>query len=332
MGRPGVTTSLRLVFLADGVWAADSIRRLHGGPHRVIGIVGRERPSDPSVARVAAELGIPLWAPERVNHPPVMALLRELAPDLGVSVAYNQILGPELLTLPRLGCLNFHAGMLPYYRGRNVINWAIINGEREIGVTAHFMDQGIDTGEVLLQRALPIGWTDTYGDVLCRVTRVIPDLVEEVVGLMASGSYTPRPQSGAGSYVGGRQDGDEWLDWSDTSTNLHNKIRGISRPGPGARSLLGGQPVILWRAFYDPSWTRYLAIPGQVVARRRGEGVLVKTGDSLLLVQEVQMPGAAPGVPAWPVGTRLGLDLGHAVRTLMLRVAELEDQLRRVKP
>ncbi len=329
MGGPGMNASLRLLLFADGVWAADSIRRLHSGPHQVVGIIGREQPSDPSVAQAAMELGISLWQPKRVNQGSVLTVLRDLAPDLGVSIAYNQIFGRELLGLPRLGCLNLHAGMLPHYRGRNVINWAIINGERAIGVTAHFMDEGIDTGDVLLQRALPIGWTDSYGDVLCRVTRVIPDLVDEAVGLIASGHSAPRPQTGIGIYVGGRQEGDEWLDWSDTSTNLHNKIRGISRPGPGARTLLGDRPVTIWRAYYDPSWARYLGIPGQVVARRPDEGVLVKTGDSTLLVQEVEVAGDSPGLPAWPIGTRLGLDLRHVVGTLLARVASLEDQLRR---
>jgi methionyl-tRNA formyltransferase len=323
-----MTVGLRLVVFADGAWGADTIRRLEGGPHRSVCIVARERPSDSTVAEVAQELGIPLLQPGRVNHPAVLEQLRELSPDLGLSIAYNQILGRELLAVPRLGCLNLHAGMLPFYRGRNVINWAIINGEREIGVTAHFMDEGIDTGDVLLQRALPIGWTDTYGDVLCRVVQVIPDLAEEAVKLVAAGGYATRPQPGTGSYVGAREDGDEWLDWSDSSANLHNKIRGISRPGPGARTLLGEQPVTIWRAYFDPSWPRYLGTPGQVVARRPGEGVLVKTGDSTLLVQEVELDGQAPAPASWPVGTRLGLDLRQAVRSLLERVAALERQNR----
>jgi len=94
-----------------------------------------------------------------------------------------------------LGCLNFHAGKLPFYRGRNVINWAIINGEREIGITAHFMDEGIDTGDILLQRTEPIGWTDTYGDVLARVVAAIPPLVEESVELVASADYQVQHQA-----------------------------------------------------------------------------------------------------------------------------------------
>ena len=103
------------------------------------------------------------------------------SPDLNLSVSYDQIIRRPLLEAAPLGFVNFHAGKLPIYRGRNVVNWALINGETEIGLTAHFMDEGIDTGDILLQRTLPIAWTDTYGDVLSRVVDAFPDLVRDAV-------------------------------------------------------------------------------------------------------------------------------------------------------
>jgi methionyl-tRNA formyltransferase len=302
-------SALRLVLLGDGEWAARSLERLQATPHDVIAVLQRVRPTDSSLADAARRFGIPVHAPARVNAPEVGRMLATFAPGLLVSIAYDQILGAPARTAARHGALNFHAGKLPHYRGRNVINWALINGETEIGITAHFMDDGIDTGDILLQRTLPLTWTDTYGSVLGRVVAALPDLVVAGVDLVASGRFDVHSQRELpGSYFGARREGDEWLDWSDGSAALHNKIRAITHPGPGARTIAGGVPVIIWRAFADPAAPHYRAIPGQVVGRGAGGGALVKTGDSTLLVEEVQLEGAAPAAPSWPVGTRLGVD------------------------
>jgi methionyl-tRNA formyltransferase len=184
------------------------------------------------------------------------------------------------------------------------------------------MDEGIDTGDILLQRTLPILWTETYGDVLGRVVEAFPDLVSDAVRMIAEGRVVRQPQAHLpGTYFAGRGPGDEWLDWSDTSRNLHNKVRAITRPGPGARSRMADKTVLVWRAFWDPSWPAYLASPGQIVGRDPDIGVFVKTGDSTLLVMEVE---EAPGTverPHWPIGTRLGWPPVPAIETLR---AELE--------
>jgi methionyl-tRNA formyltransferase len=315
---------MRLVLFGDGAWAANSLRRLNEAGYTLLAIVQRARPSSQVLEETARELGLPLLQPARAGDPQFIAALASLDPDLYLSISYNQILRPALLATARLGAVNFHAGKLPYYRGRNVINWAIINGETELGITSHFVDEGIDTGDIILQRTLQIAWTDTYGAVLDRVVAMLPDLAVDTVALLESGKATRRPQSYlAGTYCPGREDGDEWLDWSDTSFNLHNKVRGITRPGPGAHTLLGDDEVIVWRAFYDRAWPRYLATPGLVVGRLP-EGNLVKTGDSTLLVQEVQREGGPCEAPNWPVGTRLGVNLWARVRALEERVKELE--------
>lgn len=296
---------LRLVLLGDGTWATLSLERLQATPHEVIAVLLRTRPTDPSLSEAARRFGIPVYAPEQVNAAAAVGLLKDLAPDLLLSIAYNQILRAPVRATATLGGLNFHAGKLPFYRGRNVINWAIINGETEIGLTAHLMDDGIDTGDILLQRTEPIGWTDTYGDVLARVTGALPALVVDAVAAVAGGSPDLRPQRHLpGTYFGGRTEGDEWLDWSEGSETLHNKIRAITHPGPGARTSLDGRTMVIWRAFFDRSWPRYLATPGQVVGRGP-DGALVKTGDSTLLVQDIELDSGGAMVPHWPIGTRL---------------------------
>jgi methionyl-tRNA formyltransferase len=305
MERFPVTPPLRIALFGDGAWAADTATRLAEAGHCLAVVVLRRRPTGPELAARARQLGAPLLQPDDVNSQATVASLRAFAPDLGVSVAYDQILRRGILALPRLGCINAHAGKLPAYRGRNVINWAIINGETELGLTTHVVDEGIDTGPILGQCTVPIGWTDTYGAVLARAVQVLPGLVEETVASLARGEASPRPQLERGTYFPGRREGDEWIDWSATSARLHNLVRAITRPGPGALTALDGQAVRIWRAYWDPAWPRYLATPGAVVGREPGRGMLVKTGDSTLLVTEVQVGDSAPAMPHWQVGTRL---------------------------
>ena len=301
---------MHILLFGDGAWAANSLKRLSQEGRSLAGVVVRAKSSDETLENLARELGLAVYRPASVNDPAFLSNIAELKPDLNLSISYNQIFRRPMIELAPLGFVNFHAGKLPYYRGRNVINWALINGESEIGLTAHYIDEGIDTGDIILQRTLPVSWTDTYGDVLRNVVDAFPSLVSEAVSLIADGSAVRQPQADGlhGTYFASRADGDEWLDWTDTSYNLHNKIRAISRPGPGARTTLGGDPVIIWRAFYDTCWPKYIATPGQVVGLNPQEGVLVKTGDSTLLVEEVQRGGDEPMTPRWPIGTRVGVD------------------------
>lgn len=299
--------SLRVVLYGDGQWAADVMEPLARGGHTIVAAVLRSAPSDAVLADAAARAGIPVLAPADINADDTVREIAKLGADLGLSVAYNQILRGPIRQAHRLGVINVHAGKLPYYRGRNIINWAIINGESEIGLTVHFIDDGIDTGDIIKQITIPIGWTDGYGDVLGRVVARVPALVVQTVEAIAAGTAQRRPQAHLpGTYFAGRGDGDEWIDWTDTSRNIHNFVRAITRPGPGARTVLGGDLVIVWRAQYDPAWPSYRATPGQIVGRS-ADGALVKTGDSTILVQEVE-DAAGAGVPKWRIGTRLEPD------------------------
>lgn len=296
---------LRVVLLGDGPWAARTLEQLQPTLHVVAAVVLRARPSDQSLADAAERLGIPVLQPDRINDHASITAIAALRPDVLLSIAYDQILGAAALGSARVEAINVHAGMLPRYRGRNVINWAIVNGETELGITVHIMDSGIDTGDILLQRRVPIGWTDTYGDVLSRAVAAIPELASDALDALAGGDPPRTPQqSSEATYFGGRGPGDEWLDWSQGSATLHNKIRAIAAPGPGARTSLDGHDVVVWQAFFDPAWPRYIATPGQVVGRSSA-GATVKTGDSTLLVQRIAAAGEEPKVPDWPVGTRL---------------------------
>jgi methionyl-tRNA formyltransferase len=304
-----------LVF-GDGAWASRCLDALRAEGVELAGVVLRRAPSSSELGDAARALKLPVYQPERANAAAFVDEVRRLAPDLNLSIAYNQIVRRPLREAAPLGFVNIHAGKLPFYRGRNVINWALINGETEVGLTAHFMDDGIDTGDILLQRCLPVAWTDGYGDVLARVVDAIPALVRDTVRAIAEHRVERRSQAGLpGTYFGGRAEGDEWLDWSDSSVNLHNKVRAITRPGPGARTTIEGRTVVVWRAFFDREWPRYIATPGQVVGHEAGRGVVVKTGDSTLRVEEVQLEGRPAETPAWAIGTRLGGETGARTRS-----------------
>jgi methionyl-tRNA formyltransferase len=299
---------MRIVLFGDGPWAAKCLAPLLDAGHEVAAVVLRTHPTESGLAATAKGLGVPILQPSRVNAPECVATIAGLRPDVNLSIAYDQIFR-SAIRATAAWFLNVHAGKLPAYRGRNIINWAIINGETEIGVTVHLVDHGIDTGDILLQRLLPIAWTDTYGDLLDRVVHEVPALVVESLDLVVSGLAQPRPQGPGGTYFGGRREGDEWLDWSQSSADIYNKIRGIAHPG---------------RAAYDPRWPRYRATPGEVVGRAPGSGVIVKTGDSTLLLQDVQVEHGPSEVASWPIGVRLGVDPGAMLSMLLARADRLQ--------
>lgn len=324
----GKSLKTRILFFGDGLWATLSLQRLADEGYELLGVVLRLGPTDPELLEVARSLGVPVHQPKKVNSPAFVRLVSGLAPDLNISVSYDQILRRPIIDIAPFGFINLHAGNLPYYRGRNTVNWAIINGEKEIGLTAHFVDGGIDTGDIVLQRSLPIGWTDTYGDVLRRIEDAMPGLVSETVDSIVSSRVKRRRQAHMpGTYYAARKEGDEWLDWAGSSRDLYNKIRAITHPGPGARTVLDGRPVVIWSACYESNWPTYKATPGEVVGHRPSMGVLVKTGDSTLLVEKVQIEGGEEMVPNWRIGTRLGLNIFDYLCSLESRLAELERRL-----
>jgi methionyl-tRNA formyltransferase len=276
--------------------------------HTVLAAVIRTSPSDPGLERYVRSLGIPVKSPRQVNDPAFVEWVRSMQPDLNISMSYDQIFKRPLIESAPLGFINCHAGKLPHYRGRNVINWAIINNETEIGLTVHFVDEGIDTGDIIMQQVLPILWEDDYGSVLKKVEAAFPDLLCRAVRMIANDNVERRPQSHLeGSCFRRRITGDEWISWSKSSLDIYNLIRAITRPGPGARTLLGDQILIVWRARYCPDRLSYQAVPGEILMHTSEDHIRVKTGDSFIDIEEVQLEGRLGDrhVDALAPGTRL---------------------------
>lgn len=320
---------MRLVFLGDGRWATGTLARLVEYGDEVVAVLLRRQQSDDSLADLASHFGIPTRSPEKINAPDCVRWVESLQPDLNVSVSYDQILGRSIIRSARLGTINAHAGKLPYYRGRSVVNWAIINGETEIGVTVHYMDEGVDTGDIILQPTIPVAWTDDYGDVLERLVVAIPQATAEAVRLVEGGQVTRRPQRRSeGTYFSRREEGDEWIDWSLPSERIYNLIRGVAPPGPGALTQIGDRLLRVHRATFDPTSPKFIGTPGQVIGVLLGEGVRVKTGSSSLVLNSVLIePEERPRTPDIRIGTRLGLNLAAEVSRLRHEVHDLRRKL-----
>lgn len=324
---------MRFVYFGDGLWATNCLQRLLDDGHEVLAVVARCKPSDRTLQDFAASRRIQVLAPENANDQQFIEWIRRLKPALNISMSYDQILRQPILESAPLGFINCHAGKLPFYRGRNIINWAIINNETEIGLTVHFIDEGIDTGDILLQRTLRVNWEDTYGSVLEKVQTAFPDLLAEAVRLLQRGEAHRRAQSHLeGTYYSSRIPGDEWIDWNDSSLNIYNKIRAITRPGPGARTTLNGQTLTLWRARYNPDWPKYVATVGEVVGVLPGQGVRVKTGDSVLILESVQFEGETEvKTPQFRIGTRFGINLFDAFLRLQKELIDLRECIGRIE-
>jgi methionyl-tRNA formyltransferase len=289
-------------------------------------IVPRFDAKDPVLADWARRLRVDFLPFRNINAPESLAVLGRFGADLFVSMSFDQILKRPILDLPRRGFINCHAGALPYYRGRNVLNWALINDAREFGVTVHYVDEGIDTGDIIHQETAPISDSDTYATLLDRAVVLCADVLYEALASIVGGVVRRRPQAGihpVGFYCGRRTDGDEWIDWSWPSRRIFNFVRARTSPGPCARSVAGGHELLVRQAALIPHGLEYIGTPGEIVGMK-DNGIVVKTGDSTILLVDV----VSAAEIRYRIGLRLGLDYGSIVRQLLQRIDSLEQSIR----
>lgn len=323
-------SKIKILYFGDGKWAKLCLKKLIENSYNIVGVVHRFHSRDKLLEEFAHSLNLSVLRYKNVNSKEFLKLVKDLEPDLNISMSFDQIIKRNLLESAPLGFINCHTGQLPYYRGRNVINWAIINNEKTIGLTIHYMDEGIDTGDIILQKELPIYFEDTYGDVLERVTQAYPKLLLTAVRQVEAGAVHRKQQSHLeGTYFSIRTEGDELIDWNDTSLNIYNFIRAIAKPGPGACTYVDGKKLIIWKARLLDA-PKYKATTGEVVGRLKGQGVKVKTGDSVILVEKVQFEGEPEeAVADFKIGTRFGINLIKELFYLKNnRIKELESAQR----
>ena len=246
---------MRLVFCGTPEFAVPAFRSLLAQPEFqiVAAITQPDRPRGRGhdvtfapVKEAALAAGVPVHQPEKIRQPDAQALLERLAPDAIVIIAYGQIIPARLLTIPKFGWINLHASLLPKYRGAAPINWAIVNGETESGVTTMRIDAGMDSGEVLLQETMEIGPTETAPDLAARMSETGARLMPKTLRGLATGSTTPRAQNHAEATVApmlnkefGR------IEWTLNADEIFNRIRGFA-PWPGTYTKFRGQSCHIW--------------------------------------------------------------------------------------
>ncbi|PLZ23344.1 methionyl-tRNA formyltransferase, partial [Fischerella thermalis WC559] len=312
---------MKVVFFGTPQFAVPTLENLLNHPDfQVLAVVtqpdkrrGRGNQLTPSpIKTVAITHNLPVWQPQRVKKDTeTLSLLREVGADVFVVIAYGQILSQEILDIPKLGCVNVHASILPKYRGAAPIQWCLYNGDKETGITTMLMDAGMDTGAMLLKATTPINLLDNAQDLAEKLATIGADLLVETLIGLERGEIKPIPQDNTeATYAPLIKKEDYQLDWSKSAIQLHNQIRGFY---PNCITSFRNQPIkITATAPLDPTYLQELpseiqeylhkesdrstlsGSPGEVVGIAKGIGAIAQTGDGLLILREVQLAGKRP--------------------------------------
>lgn len=249
---------------------------------------GRGKKLAPSpVKQMAEQHGIAVYLPVKLREPSVVEELKSLAPDLIVVAAYGQILPKSVLEIPKYGCINVHASLLPRYRGAAPINKAVMEGEEVTGVTTMFMDVGLDTGDMLVKRTTPIGFEETAKSLRDRLALLGREAMEETLHRLCEETLTPEPQNDEqSSYAPMLKKEDGHIDWHKSAVAIHNLVRGLD-PWPGAYTTLEGNILKIARTFPEKGQG---GDPGTVLSSGP-DGLRIACGEGVLLVRELQISG-----------------------------------------
>ncbi|MFF8555944.1 methionyl-tRNA formyltransferase [Streptomyces sp. NPDC015501] len=273
---------MRVVMFGYQTWGHRTLQALLDSEHDVVTVVTHPRSEhayekiwSDSVADLAEKHGVPVIIRNRPDDE-LHELLEKAAPDIIVANNWRTWIPPRIYTLPRHGTLNIHDSLLPAYAGFSPLIWALINGEPEVGVTAHLMDEELDAGDIVVQRAVPVGPTDTATDLFHRTVDLIAPVTVEALGLIASGQteFTPQDRSRA-SFFHKRAEEDIRIDWNWPAEDLERLVRAQSAPYPAAFTYHRGQRIEVVSAVVSQG--RYGGTPGRVFYRE-GDGVVIVAG------------------------------------------------------
>lgn len=282
---------LHIGYFADGPWAHESFKKLITDDSIQIDFICvRYETRDPVLCGFAKKYDIKLFCVPNINSEDFIEQMRHINPDLFVSMSFNQIFKTTMINLPRLKTINCHAGKLPFYRGRNILNWALINDEKEFGITVHYIDEGIDTGDIILQDTYPITDEDDYGTLLEKAYTGCADILYRAIKLIQSGKATRTQQDTidpVGLYCGIRTTGDEIINWNQSSRRIFNFVRAITRPAVGATTYLNGNEVKIYKVEMIPGAHEYINTPGQIL-KKDSEGIYVKTLDTMVKIVDYE--------------------------------------------
>ncbi len=243
------------------------------------------------VKEVAVQAGIPVYQPVKVREPQWIGVLKELQPDAIIVVAFGQIIPKEILELPRYGCINVHASLLPMYRGAAPIQWAVINGDRESGVTTMRMDTGVDTGDMIMKETVVLAENETGGSLFDKLSATGASLLIRTLEAIENGTaqYVKQPKESPTPYAAMLNKKDGAIDWTKDAKAIECLIRGLN-PWPSAYTKYRGKTLKIWSAAVEQTQQESQTQPGKAVEVTK-TSLKIQTGNGLLSILELQPEG-----------------------------------------
>lgn len=302
----GMVINMKIVFMGTPDFAAGALKALVEAGHDIMAVVtqpdkpkgrGKEMQCTP-VKEYALSLGLPVFQPVKIRESQAVSHLKEYDADIYIVVAFGQILTKEILEIPPLGCLNIHASLLPKYRGASPINWAILNGEKETGVTIIQMDAGIDTGDMLLKEAIPISSEETADSLHDKLMEVGGNLIVKALSLLACGQIKPEVQDHAkATHVGKIEKSFGCINWEEPAVVIERKVRGLNS-WPSAYTHRLGKQMKIFKAKavekedlpMEQGEILRNSQPGCILAVTKEE-FFVQTGEGYLQIESIQLEG-----------------------------------------
>lgn len=289
---------IRIVYMGTPDFAVEPLEAIIKAGYEVAAVVtqpdkqkgrGKEVKMTP-VKECALRHGIPVFQPVKIKEPEAVAELEKYQADLFVVAAFGQLLSEEILNMPEYGCINIHASLLPAYRGAAPIQWAVLNGEKESGVTIMQMDKGLDTGDMLLKRSVELSPTETGDSLHDKLMHLGAELIVEALPKLEKGELVPEKQKDElSSYAKKLTKAMGQIDWSKDAVSLERWIRGLNS-WPSAYTFFGGKTLKIWEARVAEENGAQKAEPGQVVSVSR-EGFTVACGQGALQILSLQLEG-----------------------------------------
>lgn len=287
---------MKIVFMGTPDYAAGALDALVKAGHEIVLVVTQpDKPkgrsgqfTPPPVKEYALKRNLPIFQPERIKRPEAVGELKRYPAELFVVAAFGQILSQEILDMPKYGCLNIHASLLPKYRGASPIQHVIIDGEEKTGITIMRMDAGIDTGDMLYKKEIPIGDEDTFETLHDRLTALGGEAITEALELLEQGKLTEEPQDdGRSCYAPLITKSMGKLDFTKDAAALDRQIRGMT-PWPSAYTFYNGKQLKIWKA--RPEKRQVSAKPGEIVEVTK-DCIRAAAGDGVLCIWELQLEG-----------------------------------------
>ena len=282
---------MKIVFFGYQWWGYLSLKALIDTHNDILAVITHEKGQEswyPYIGDLAKENNIETLIFEKIDQKGI-DFIRQLQPDLILSVGYRKIIPKAILDIPTEGAINLHGSLLPKYRGGAVLNWAIINNENRIGVTAHMMVEKFDAGDIVNQKEVEVRFEDSVFDVYKRTLSLYPEIVLEIVEKIKNKTIIRIPQNEAeATYVKQRKPENGIIDWNKNSLNLYNWIRALTFPYPGAFSFINKNKIIIWDSnIHDQVYSPKIEV-GTIVGSNN-KGIIVKTKDKALVITTVQI-------------------------------------------